>query len=627
MTFPARKAQRRLPAARPGLYAAFCVASLSLPSAPATAFEFEFNEVTGSFDTTLSYGIMVRASSKDKDLIGVANGGRAASVNYDDGTLNYGNGDIASNVAKFTSELDLNYRNFGAFARATGFYDYENQHNNRERTPLDDDAKHLVGKRFRMLDYYLKADLDLGTMPVTLRLGDQVLSWGESTFIQNGINSINHFDASALLLPGGEIREALLPDGMFTASLGITDDISIEGFYQYKWKETEIPPSGSYFGFNDFATEGGNMLFLGSGQVSDLGTQLPAALGGFDATFLGVPRAGTREARNGGQFGVSARLFVPQWNDTEFGFYFAKYHSRTPIISGIAGTAQAAATANRQFVGLVRAGVNPSTAGSVATNTYAQTARYFTEYPEDIKMFGVSWNTDIGTTGIAFQGEASLHHDQPLQIDDAELILATLPPLSFNPAFRDNQIGVVNPNQEISGYIERNVSQLQATLTKVFGPTLGANQLLLIGEAAVTHVHDMPGKNDLRLEAPGTFTSGNPNQSGPGGAHSGIDAEDSKYFADATSYGYRILARLNYDNVFAGINLAPRIAWRHDVHGNTPLPLGNFVEGRKAVTLGVNGTYLEKWSADLSYTNFFGAGYHNLINDRDFLAFNVKYSF
>ena len=58
---------------------------------------------------------------------------------------------------------------------------------------------------------------------------------------------------------------ALLPDGMFTASLGVTDDISVEGFYQYKWKETEIPPSGSYFGFNDFATDGGNMLFLGSG--------------------------------------------------------------------------------------------------------------------------------------------------------------------------------------------------------------------------------------------------------------------------------------------------------------------------------------------------------------------------
>jgi len=605
---------------------AFAV-TVALQAGSASAFEFEFDEINGSFDTTLSYGLLMRVTDADPRLIGIANGGKAASVNYDNGTLNYKKGDLAANVAKFTSELDVNYRNFGVFARATGFYDYENEHNNRERTPLAHDAKRLVGKRFRMLDYYVHGDFDLGNMPLTVRVGNQVLSWGESTFVQNGINSINHFDASALLLPGGEIREALLPDGMVSASLGLTDEVSVEGFYQYDWQNTEIPPSGSYFGFNDFATEGGDILFLGAGQVSDLGTLLPPALGGFDPTFLGVPRSADRKPKDGGQYGLSLRWLVPQLNDTEFGFYYANYHSRTPIISGQAGTAQAATAATRQFFGLVRAGVNPALAGSVATNTYAKTARYFTEYPEDIQMFGMSWNTDIGATGIAFQGEVSVRHDQPLQIDDAELILSTLTPLSFNPAFTDNQLGSVSPGQEVSGFITRNVGQVQGTLTKLFGPTLGANQFLLIGEAALTHVNDMPGKSELRLEGPGTFTSGNPNQAGPGGAHAGAAAENSKYFADATSWGYRIVGRLNYDNVFAGINLAPRIAWRHDVSGNTPLPLGNFVEGRKAVTVGVNATYLEKWSADVSYTNFFGAGYHNLINDRDFVAFNLKYSF
>ena len=599
----------------------------ALHTGNAGAFQFAFEEFTGSLDTTLSYGLLMRTSNRDEKLVGIANGGKAASVNFDNGTLNYKKGKLASSVAKVTSELDINYRNFGAFVRATAFYDYENQHNNRERTPLAHDAKRLVGKRFRMLDYYLKADFDLGKMPGTVRVGNQVLSWGESTFIQNGINSINHFDASALLLPGGEIREALLPDGMITGSLGLTDDVSVEGFYQYNWQNTEPPPSGSYFGFNDFATDGGDILFLGSGRVSDLGTQLPPALGGFDPTFLGVTRRADEKPKDGGQYGIAVRWFIPQFNDTELGFYFANYHSRTPIVSGQAGTAQAAATANRQFIGLVRSGVNPTLAGSIATNTYAKTARYFTEYPEDIKMFGLSWNTDIGATGIAFQGEISVRHDQPLQIDDAELILSTLTPLTFNPAFRDNQLGVAAAGSDIDGFITRNVGQFQATLTKVFGPTFGANQLLLIGEAAVTHVNDMPGKSELRLEGPGTFTSGNPNQSLPGGAHTGIDAEDSKYFADATSWGYRVVGRLSYDNVFAGINLAPRIAWRHDVGGNTPLPLGNFVEGRKAVTFGVNATYLEKWSADLSYTDFFGAGYHNLINDRDFVAFNLKYSF
>ena len=601
--------------------------AIGLQTGASSAFEFEFDEINGSFDTTLSYGVLFRVSDKDENLIGIANGGKAASVNFDNGTLNYQNNHIASNVAKFTSELDVNYKNFGAFVRATGFYDYENQHRNRERTPLAKDAERLVGKRFRLLDYYISADFDVGSMPATVRVGNQVLSWGESTFIQNGINSINHFDASALLLPGGEVREALLPDGMITGSIGVTDDVSVEGFYQYNWQNTEPPPSGSYFGFNDFAADGGDILFLGAGRVSDLGTQLPPALGGFNPTFLGISRRTTDKPGNGGQYGLALRWFLPQLNNTEFGFYYANYHSRTPIVSGQAGSAAGAAAANRQFVGLVRAGVSPTLAGSVATNTYAKTARYFTEYPEDIKMFGFSWNTDIGATGIAFQGEISVRHDQPLQIDDAELILSTLTPLRFNPAFRDNQLGIVAPGQEVSGAITRDVGQVQATVTKLFGPTLGANQLLLIGEAALTHVNNMPGKNELRLEGPGTFTSGNPNQSGPGGAHPGLAAENSSAFADATSWGYRIVGRLNYDNVFAGVNLAPRVAWRHDVSGVTPLPLGNFVEGRKAVTFGVNATYLEKWSADVSYTNFFGAGHHNLINDRDFVAFNLKYSF
>ena len=46
-----------------------------------------------------------------------------------------------------------------------------------------------------------------------------------------------------------------------------------------------------------------------------------------------------------------------------------------------------------------------SQATALATHEYAQTARYFTEYPEDIQLFGVSFNTQLATTGIALQGE------------------------------------------------------------------------------------------------------------------------------------------------------------------------------------------------------------------------------
>ena len=73
--------------------------------------------------------------------------------------------------------------------------------------------------------------------------------------------------------------------------------------------------------------------------------------------------------------------------------------------------------------------------------------------------------------------------------------------------------------------------------------------------------------------------------------------------------------------------LSPRLAWGHDVKGNSPGPGGNFIEDRKALTLGLNFNFQNRWAADISYTDYFGAGRYNLINDRDFIAANFKYSF
>ncbi len=82
-------------------------------------------------------------------------------------------------------------------------------------------------------------------MPAQIRVGDQVLSWGESTFIQNGINIINPFDVSKLRVPGAELKEGLVPVGMVSASISPTDYLTFEGFYQYDWEKVEIDPPAS----------------------------------------------------------------------------------------------------------------------------------------------------------------------------------------------------------------------------------------------------------------------------------------------------------------------------------------------------------------------------------------------
>ena len=149
-----------------------------------------------------------------------------------------------------------------------------------------------------------------------------------------------------------------------------------------------------------------------------------------------MPREADRFADEGGQYGAAFRVFAPGLNDTEFGFYYMNYHSRLPTINGRTGTlagaikgsgfitagqtgafvflntgapnaAIAAATLAgidagltpveatiiaQATVGTLLAGGDPSSVISAfATDAFAQTARYFLAYPEDIKLYGFSF--------------------------------------------------------------------------------------------------------------------------------------------------------------------------------------------------------------------------------------------
>jgi len=300
--------------------------------------------------------------------------------------------------------------------------------------------------------------------------------------------------------------------------------------------------------------------------------------------------------------------------------------SATAIATNAANAAAAAAAGGGDPVAAATQ-AGSQTATAYATDAYAKTARYRTEYPEDIQLLGASFNTLEPWLGIAIQGEVSYRIDAPLQVDDLELLFATLGGLNATVA-ANNQLGnyYMQLGEDIDGYIERDITQVQATATKIFGPALGADQTVLLGEVGYVHVHNMPSKSDLRMESAGTYISGNEALAYTHGP--GVDqVEPARAFADADSWGYRLVAKMDFNNAIGAVAVSPRVAWSHDVSGNTPGPGGAFLEGRKAVTLGLGTSYQNAWSTDLSYTNFFGAGRYNLINDRDFVAFNIKYSF
>ncbi|MBS0570475.1 MAG: DUF1302 family protein, partial [Proteobacteria bacterium] len=375
---------------------------------------------------------------------------------------------------------------------------------------------------------------------------------------------------------------------------------------------------------NDYATLGGSYVMLNFGTVpqpvinpdryydvcyarnyqdSDTGLPPPLVQAGCAASF---PRGKDSYPSENGQYGMALRYFADWLNNTEFGFYAINYHSKLPLVSGHAVTAPPS-------------GVLP-VAGS-----------YFVEYPKNIHLFAMSFNTQLEASGIALQGELSYRPNLPMQIDDVEVLFAGLSPLNPllpAPATRFySQLGQYAPGQYIQGWERHKLSQLQFTATKVFGPDnpFKADQIALVGEVGFDEVWDLPDPSVLRFNGDGTDTGGGPDVTS-GNLRNPIT--QAKGFPTPFSWGYRVAARGDYHNAFGWpINLSPRIAFSHDVGGISPGPGGNFIRGRKAITLGTEANYLDRWVFDLAYTNYFGAGNLNLIRDRDFIQFSAKYSF
>ncbi len=125
------------------------------------------------------------------------------------------------------------------------------------RTPLTSDATSCSGSDIELRYLYINGDFDLGDVPLSIRFGNQVVSWGKSTFIQNGINVVNPVDVSKFRVAGAELRDGLVPVPIVDANVGITDNLSLEAFYQVLWDHTEIDPEGTFFSTSDVVSPGG----------------------------------------------------------------------------------------------------------------------------------------------------------------------------------------------------------------------------------------------------------------------------------------------------------------------------------------------------------------------------------
>ncbi|MEQ8514885.1 MAG: DUF1302 family protein, partial [Chromatocurvus sp.] len=312
-------------------------------------------------------------------------------------------------------------------------------------------------KGFEFLDYYVYAEFDPGDKPLELRAGNMVLNWGENLFIQNGVNVISPFDVTTLRRPGSEVREALLPVGMVYANLGLTYNLSLEGFYQYDWQRSILDECGTYWSSAD--PYGGGCDYLTASASLPDGAQV--------GSIFQINREPDVAASDSGQFGLSARYFSEAMNSTEFGLYYLNLHSRTPIFSAI-----------NTEVGLGQPILNP-----------AVQPRFFFEFPEDVEVFGASFTTNIGDW--AWAGEVSYRPDFPLQINTTELLQSLSLGIiaEWSPMLPRSL--AAGPGGYVAGYDNVSYTQLQTSVIKFFEQVGGADRISLAAEVGAVWLGNM----------------------------------------------------------------------------------------------------------------------------------------
>lgn len=652
-----------------------------LVAAHANAVEFSFaeGEVNGSIDTTVSYGQLWRVQGQDKSN---------NDINGNDGNRNFDTG-LVSEVYKVTSDLEVTYQNYGAFVRGTAFYDTQimDKRNDyfdantpaqpSQSYPNDDsftyETRHKAGRNAEILDAYVYGNWDVADMPVGARLGRQVFNWGEGVFYRGGVNTTNPVDAAKFRLPGSELKEVLVPVEALSFNLGLTDNLSMDAFYQFNWKETAIDPVGTFFSETDLFADGGNQAYTsiaGTSLTQNLGLPVPGGSifslyntgakcgvgglcsGGKNFTYPGsqivhVADVGTDlNAKDDGQFGVSFKYVVEELNSTEFGAYFVNYHSKEPYIyadlGGYSGVDIQQLAANvGGGLGCFAVDANGNglpdcveVAGGLATLDSLANVNARREYVEDIRMYGLSFNTTLDETSVF--GELAYRPNMPIGIATTNDLLGDLigqaAKLSnTSAALVSPAAGGLNGTANIAGQTIGRTGQLHnyerveafnASLGAIhnFGTMLSFDSLFGVAELASEHVRG----SDLQYtdyKGKVRYYSGRANRSYVGEDPGTRDDQINK-----NAYGYTLLLQGTWNDVYAGVNLSPFVVYKDDFEGNSH-QTGNFIEGRKAYTLGLRANYMNSLEAELQYTEFYGAGQNNSGRDRDNVGLNVKYSF
>jgi hypothetical protein len=644
--------------------------------------------------------------------------GIAGNQAGDIGDLNYGKGAMFSMPYKLISDVEVKNGRFGGLLRIKAWYD-EALNNNKVRIgnaannyngtrpgfggptapncflgypggnplaciPMSPMGQNLWPKgklsdagfeaeqkfdNLYLLDAYVYGSFAVGDSDLQLRLGNQVINWGESLFIQ-GVNQINPIDVPAARRAGAEVKEILLPIWSAYANWGFSFG-SVEAFYQFKWNNTSIDGCDTYWAGTHgslSANPGRCGLVTVVNYASGVGAG-PAQLGSEvfgQATGQYVPLTKGVEPKDSGQFGFAFRFPVEKL-DTEFGLYAMNIHARTPVMNLVIGTtvADVRARANGdlqklQAIGVINASgtayaagssnlLNPipamAAAGAAFVGVHIDPGTGHFVYVEDQQIYGLSAATNLW--GWAVGSELSYQANVPVPTNGNDFLTSFL--TGAGPMHSRALAAVAQGEGTIyEGWDKFDKTQFQVSTIKTFANIVGADQVALAAEVGAqwnnvpdykkggvrygrNSVYGLASGPDLAAQIPPS--AGNtcspslaavPSMVNPIYNSSPMGCKNDGFVTDF-AWGYRLRVSGDYYNVFgSGVTATPSVFWSQDVKGVSLDP--TFNEGRDTLGLGLKLSYNKKYTLDLNWVSYANNTYDPTF-DRDYYSVAASVTF
>ncbi|MGG7671486.1 DUF1302 domain-containing protein [Pseudomonas sp. WC2] len=232
--------------------------------------------------------------------------------------------------------------------------------------------------------------------------------------------------------------------------------------------------------------------------------------------------------------------------------------------------------------------LKPSTAAPNFST--GQIGEYYWVYPEDIRALGASFSTTVDE--YSFAGEASMRWNMPL-VSNGQTVLP----------------GVIADNDDDALYAVGRTAHVNLNVLASFGPNFLARESGLVGEVAWNRLLSVT-KNRAALD--------------PNATDDGL--------------GFKVVYTPTYRQFFSGIDISIPVGVSYFPLGKSAVVSSFGPDNGGDINIGITATYLDRVTAGLTYTHYYGAedtnlnglsqfNYKQSLKDRDYLAFSVKTTF